>query len=116
LAQEPRLDRDTLGRGLVPRSGPTFQLAVASPSPTYLLGWNASLSVEDGPYQLVGAFAPDLPATDPLVVSLFRPSTDVVRLRLSAVNYAGESGASAPVQLTFPASLLPSAAAAILVP
>ena len=92
---------------------PTFLLGVTSPPPG-LLGYNAYLSLDGGPFRLSYALLPGLPATDPLSVPLFDPAHHVLRLSLAAVSYAGEGPRSAPIPLTFPAPLLPAAAAALL--
>jgi PKD repeat protein len=92
---------------------PTFLVAVSSPPPG-LLGYNAYLSLDGGPFRLACSLFPGLPATDPLSVPLFDPAHDVLRLELAAVSYAGEGPRAAPIPLSFPASLLPAAAAARL--
>ena len=48
---------------------PTFLVGVTSPTPN-LLGYNAYLSLNGGPFRLAFAFLPGLPATDPLSVPL----------------------------------------------
>ncbi len=92
---------------------PTFLVGVSSPTPN-LLGYNAYLSLNGASFRLAYAFLPGLPATDPLSVPPFDPAHDVVRLELAAVSYAGEGPRSAPIPLSFPASLLPAVAAALL--
>jgi PKD repeat protein len=91
---------------------PTFLVGVSSPPPG-LLGYNAYLSLNGGPFRLAYALLPGLPATDPLSVPLFDPAHDTLLLALTAVSYAGESPRSAAVRLSFPASVLPAAAAAL---
>jgi PKD repeat protein len=91
---------------------PTFLVGVSSPPPG-LLGYNAYLSLNGGPFRLAYALLPGLPATDPLSVPLFDPAHDVLLLALAAVSYAGESPRSAAIRLSFPASVLPAAAAAL---
>jgi PKD repeat protein len=80
---------------------PAYQLAIAN-TPPNLFGYDVYASKNGSPLQLVAALAPALPPTEPLVVDNFSPATDSLRIVVTAVGFAGEGPASAPIGLTHP--------------
>ena len=80
---------------------PAYQLAIAN-TPPNLFGYDVYASKNGGPLQLVAALAPALPPSEPLVVDNFSPATDSLRIVVTAVGFAGEGPASAPIGLTHP--------------
>jgi hypothetical protein len=85
---------------------PAFAITVASPSGSTLLGWNVYLSLDGGPWALVTALQPDLPAATPLRLPPWDPGYQSARIALAAVNWAVQGPLSAPITLTFPTSSL----------
>jgi hypothetical protein len=80
---------------------PAYRLSVSN-TPSSLLGYNVYVSKNGGPYRLVAALLPGLPAGEPVPVDAFTPPADSERLMVTAVNFAGEGAASAPVALSHP--------------
>ncbi len=80
---------------------PAYQLAIANPPPN-LYGYDVYASKNGGPFQLVAALEPGLPASEPLVVDNFTPPGDSLRIAVAAVSFAGEGPRSAPLALTHP--------------
>jgi hypothetical protein len=80
---------------------PAYRISVAN-TPVNLLGYNVYLSKNGAPYRLAVALLPALPAGEPVLVDPFTPPADTLRLTLTAVNFAGEGPASAPLALTHP--------------
>jgi len=78
---------------------PAYQLAIAN-TPPNLFGYDVYASKNGGPFQLVAALAPAL--SEPLVVDNFSPPTETLRIVVTAVGFAGEGPASAPLALTHP--------------
>lgn len=80
---------------------PAYQLAIAN-TPPNLFGYDVYASKSGGPFQLVAALAPALPPSEPLVVDNFSPPIESLRIVVTAVGFAGEGPASAPISLTHP--------------
>lgn len=80
---------------------PAYQLVVAN-TPPALLGYNVYASKDGGPFVLVAALEPALPASEPLVVDTFSPPSDSLRITVSAVSFAGEGPRSASIALAHP--------------
>ena len=80
---------------------PSYRLAVAD-TPINLLGYNVYLSKNGAPWRHAAALRPSLPATEPLLADPFDPAADTLRLRLTALNFAGEGPPSEPLALSHP--------------
>jgi hypothetical protein len=85
---------------------PAFAITVASPSGSTPLGWNVYLSLDGGPWGLVTALPPDLPAALPLRLQPWDPSHHSARIALAALNWAAQGALSTPVSLTYPTGQL----------
>jgi hypothetical protein len=84
---------------------PAFAISVASPSGSTLLGWNVYSSLDGGPWGLVTALPPDLPAGTPLRLPPWDPGHHSARIALAAINWAAQGPLGAALAVAYPASL-----------
>jgi PKD repeat protein len=84
---------------------PTFAVSVATPPGSTLLGWNVYFSLDGAPFALRTTLPPDLPSSSPLRLPLWDPAHHSARIALAAVNWAAQGPLSAPLALSFSASV-----------
>jgi hypothetical protein len=82
-------------------SRPAYRIAVGNAA-VHGLGYNVYSSKNGAPYRLAAALLPALPANEPVLVEAFNVPSDTVRLKVTAVNFAGEGVASDAVVLSHP--------------